>query len=265
MTVTNAMTAEQNDRNPPPVDWQRADWANDPRTPMWGGIVGELNAREQWSGAGAVNSINLGRACLSTFVRLFEATGDEPSVARVITAAVENTANRTQAAGDARELIAELRRLSSLTWEQIATIMQASRRTIHNWAAGKPISGGHREQLSRLVATLRYIDRGIGAMNRELLFSRTRDGQTAFDLLIDKRFDDVQTICGEGQGRVARAWAPVDRAALEKYARPSLRTQMEQWTSVEGKGADEPELLGNHSPDAPKKVARQPMKLRRRE
>src|SRR4030065_864926 len=49
----------------------------------------------------------------------------------------ENCENRPGAL--TANAIAEIRRLTGLTWGQIAEIFDVSRRTIHFWASGKPL------------------------------------------------------------------------------------------------------------------------------
>ena len=56
--------------------------------------------------------------------------------------------------------IMELRRLSGLTWEQIATLFNVARRSLHFWASGKPVNAPNEERLRRVLTT----DPGTGVM-----------------------------------------------------------------------------------------------------
>lgn len=98
-------------------------------------------------------------------------------------------------AGDA---IAELRRLSGLTWDQLARLFDVSRRSLHFWASGKPSTPANEERLQRLVAVLRKIDRGTGPATRAVLVTPLRDGRLPVDLLAEGRFDDVARVVGPG-------------------------------------------------------------------
>jgi DNA-binding transcriptional regulator YiaG len=103
-------------------------------------------------------------------------------------------------------VIAELRRLSGLTWEQLAQLFQVTRRSLHFWASGKPMTPAHRAHLDGLLATIRQIDRGSAGPNRELLMARHGD-TTAFELLERGEYDRVLALIGPGNAR-ARVRSP---------------------------------------------------------
>jgi len=75
-------------------------------------------------------------------------------------------ANETSSANGA---LSELRRLSGLSWDQLARIMGVSRRALHFWASGKPMARTNEEHLQRVLAAVRSIDRGSAAANRTAL------------------------------------------------------------------------------------------------
>ena len=85
--------------------------------------------------------------------------------------------------------IAELRRLSGLTWDQLARLFNVSRRALHFWASGKPMAPGNEEHLQRLLAVLRRIDRGTASANRGLLLAAQEDGRLPIDLLAVGDYD----------------------------------------------------------------------------
>jgi transcriptional regulator with XRE-family HTH domain len=87
---------------------------------------------------------------------------------------------QVERAGDA---IAELRRLSGLTWEQLARLFDVSRRSLHFWASGKAMTPANEEHLQRLLAVVRRIDRGSASATRADLLA-VRDGAIAFDLRV---------------------------------------------------------------------------------
>jgi len=103
--------------------------------------------------------------------------------------------------------IFELRRLSGLTWEELARLFEVSRRSVHFWASGKPMNSTNEERLGRLVAAIRKIDRGSGVATRAALLGASRTGQIPFDLLASGQYDRVLDLVGAGvamERRVAR-------------------------------------------------------------
>ena len=94
----------------------------------------------------------------------------------------------------------EIRRLSGLTWDQMARVFGVSQRTAHFWASGKPLTAANEERVSRLLGMLRRIDRGSAAKNRAALMEPGAGGVIPFDLLLDGRLGDAETALGVGQG-----------------------------------------------------------------
>lgn len=95
--------------------------------------------------------------------------------------------------------IADLRRVSGLTWEQLARLFGVSRRSVHFWASGKPMKPGHEEHLRRLVAVIWRIDRGSALRNRQVLFNASEGGESLpFDLLSAGRYEQAEAIMGPG-------------------------------------------------------------------
>jgi DNA-binding transcriptional regulator YiaG len=107
----------------------------------------------------------------------------------------------------ASELVRDLKALSGLTWEKIADLLEVSARTVHNWSAGLPIAEKKHHRLSELVAVVRFIDRGFGELNRELLLGNSVNGKTLFALLVAEDFEAVKTYLGAGPGRAKPASA----------------------------------------------------------
>ncbi len=90
--------------------------------------------------------------------------------------------------------IGELRRLSGLTWDQIARLFNVSRRSLHFWASGKAMTSANEEHLHRLLAVIRKVDRGSGAANRAVLLVALDDGTIPFDLLADGQYERVASL-----------------------------------------------------------------------
>lgn len=138
-------------------------------------------------------------------------SGTEPTT-RGLDAEVPEAGGRTG--------IAELRRVSGLTWDQLARVLGVARRSLHFWASGKPMLPANEERLHRVLATIRTIDRGDAAENRRILLRADRGGVIALDLLAAGRVDEVIRLVGT----VAAPRAPV-AVAISDRARARRRPQ----------------------------------------
>ncbi len=83
--------------------------------------------------------------------------------------------------------LAALRELSGLTWNQLARLFGVSRRAVHFWAEGRPLTPSHEEQLQRLLAVVQELDRGTPRANRALLLVARPGEPMVFDLLAAAR------------------------------------------------------------------------------
>lgn len=97
--------------------------------------------------------------------------------------------------------IMELRRLTGLTWDQLAHLFSISRRSLHLWASGKAMAPSNEEHLQRLLALIRRIDRGSASANRTALLAVGEDGTLPFDLLAAGQYDRVAALLGPGEAR----------------------------------------------------------------
>jgi DNA-binding transcriptional regulator YiaG len=97
-----------------------------------------------------------------------------------------------------QKALSELRRLSGLTWDQLAKLFNVSRRSLHFWASGQPLSRFNEEHLNRLLGTIRYIDRGSASLNRSLLLRPDGNGNPLFDLLVAVKYEEFKQIVGSG-------------------------------------------------------------------
>lgn len=97
--------------------------------------------------------------------------------------------------------ISELRRISGLTWEQLARLFRVSRRSVHFWASGRPMTAGNEEHLQRVLAAVRKLDRGSASSTRALLFRMAGDGSLPFDLLAAREYDRVVSALSSGAVR----------------------------------------------------------------
>jgi DNA-binding transcriptional regulator YiaG len=138
------------------------------------------------------------------------------------TSGYATSAPREEEKHDSGAAILELRRLTGLTWEQLARLFQVARRSVHFWASGKPLNSTNEEQLYRMLSTVRKIDRGSASENRTLLL-REHKGQIPFDLLAIGRYDEVVSLVGAGSGRASRKLRPLSHEAqVARAPRPPV-------------------------------------------
>ena len=116
------------------------------------------------------------------------------------------------------EAIMEIRRRSGLTWEELGDLFDVSRRSVHHWANGKPVTASHDQTIRRMLAAVRRLDQGDQVGTRALLLAVDQAmGVSALDLLKDGCFD-------EAMGRVAGAPLPgAHRILLSPAARDARR------------------------------------------
>jgi transcriptional regulator with XRE-family HTH domain len=130
-------------------------------------------------------------------------------------------------AGTIGATILEVRRLSGLTWEELAQILEVSRRTLHHWANGKPQSAQHEQRLQRLLGVLHHIDRGEAALNRSLLMTAHPAGGLMLDLLRNNQFQEVKSYLGEGQAERRQQRGSLPKEAQELRRPPAVIDLME--------------------------------------
>jgi DNA-binding transcriptional regulator YiaG len=111
--------------------------------------------------------------------------------------------------------IAEIRRLTGFTWDQLARLFRVSRRSVHFWASGKPMTSGHEEHLHRLLAVMRRIDRGSAGINRTELFAAHDEG-IPFDLLAAQAYDAAESLLGYSASQRFSAPRPSKEAMAAK-------------------------------------------------
>ena len=100
------------------------------------------------------------------------------------------------------EAVMEIRLRSGLTWEELGDLFDVSRRSVHHWANGKPVSARHDRMIRRMLAAIRHFDQDGQADTRALLLTVDQTtGVSALDLLKDGRFE-------EAVGRVEGVRAP---------------------------------------------------------
>jgi hypothetical protein len=98
----------------------------------------------------------------------------------------------------------ELRRLCGFTWDELATLFNVSRRSLHFWASGKPLNAPNEDHLRQVLDILHQIDTGNAQENRSRLLSKFSDGITPFELLTNKEYQAVIERLGSRTPRVKR-------------------------------------------------------------
>jgi DNA-binding transcriptional regulator YiaG len=126
-------------------------------------------------------------------------------------------------AGRAGSAIAELRRLSGLTWDQLARLFDVSRRSLHFWASGKAMTPSNEEHLQRVLGAVRKIDRGSAGANREALLAARGDGTVP----APTRYRLTSTATPRGtRRRPPGSRASSERPPAGQQARPSTAEQV---------------------------------------
>lgn len=92
--------------------------------------------------------------------------------------------------------INELRRLTGLTWDQVAQLFGVSRRSVHHWAGGKDMSAENERHLESVLSWLHGINRGTALLNRRALFAVDTSGVSAFDLLVLRDYPSALNMLG---------------------------------------------------------------------
>lgn len=160
------------------------------------------NERSRTSALGAMKHSDT-HSSIGSIISLISSgtTASRVSDDRGLLAAVDRTTSgitlRATGSPEAtQKSISELRRLSGLTWEQLAKLFNVSRRSLHFWASGQPLSCFNEEQLNRLLEAIQYIDRGSANLNRSLLLKGSNG--KFFDLLVAGQYEEFKKIVGCG-------------------------------------------------------------------
>jgi transcriptional regulator with XRE-family HTH domain len=112
-----------------------------------------------------------------------------------------------------QQAVNELRKLSGLTWEQLANLFDVSRRSVHFWASGQPLAVAHEEKLNRILDAVQYISLGSASLNRSLLMGLGKDGRSYLELLAAGEYAEVKRLLGVGNAHTKPQLAPLAAAA----------------------------------------------------
>lgn len=117
-------------------------------------------------------------------------------------------------------LLRELRTCSQLTYEELAPLLGVSRRTLHSWNSGSPISARretHLRKVTEAVKALSGVARSAGRSTRSALLDQTPEGLRPFDLIADGHY---QAAVDAVSGRRTQVEAPA------RPERDSVATQL---------------------------------------
>ncbi|MDP9412718.1 MAG: hypothetical protein M3Q08_01215 [Pseudomonadota bacterium] len=124
--------------------------------------------------------------------RIVMASEESVVFAEVVTEIPEARAGRADndhARTAAQDLVDRIRAASGLTLEEIAPLLQISRRALQKWRAGAAISTGNERRLRNLADVIDRIATADEQTTRRRLLDRQAGSVSAYDLLSEERFD----------------------------------------------------------------------------
>jgi hypothetical protein len=87
--------------------------------------------------------------------------------------------------------IYDVRRLTGLTWDELATLFKVNRRSVHYWANGGTLKPHHARHLSCVLDTVRQFERRGAALARLALLTPNAEGVRPIDLLAQGRYTNA--------------------------------------------------------------------------
>lgn len=117
-----------------------------------------------------------------------------------------------------RAAVNELRRISGLTWEQVAQAFGVSRRSVHLWASGGAMTRDHQDRLWALLKVVRAADRGDASDNRAALLAVGSEGKSPLELLCAGDWSGARALLGVGVVRPSATRTPLSPAAQAERA-----------------------------------------------
>lgn len=94
--------------------------------------------------------------------------------------------------------ILEMRRISGLTWDDLAGLFGVTRRAIHHWANGNPLKPEHIRQVHDVLRVMRFVARASAEETRAALLTPVAAGRTPLQLLKARDLDSVLALLGNG-------------------------------------------------------------------
>ncbi len=99
----------------------------------------------------------------------------------------------------ASENVFEIRQLTGYSWAKIGKLLNVDRRTINNWAQGRPVREENQSHVAMVLSAIRYIDRGDIEKNQELLERKILGTRTAFRELAEGNAEGVKRTLSFGE------------------------------------------------------------------
>ncbi|NLH70958.1 MAG: helix-turn-helix transcriptional regulator [Brooklawnia sp.] len=96
-----------------------------------------------------------------------------------------------ETAASPAQRISELRTLTGLTTEQVGRLFGVSRRSVHNWINGNPMSPQHEERAAKLLAIVQALPGPTAAERRGALLDSSR-GTSLFHQLVAARAESAR-------------------------------------------------------------------------
>lgn len=126
----------------------------------------------------------------------------------------------------AREVVIELRRVSGLTWAQLATLLNLSRQSVHSWASGKPLASEREMHLHRVADVVTAAKLETPDRTRTALIT-AHDGRSAFDMLATGDYDGARELLAQSSPPSSQAGpSQVPDVTYDTRARLSARTML---------------------------------------
>lgn len=121
-------------------------------------------------------------------------------------------------------MLQRLRRLSGLSWGEIARAVGVSRRTIHNWLAGARVAGVHLTRLLELSRLVDIVATGSVEATRTVLMQPNANGRSILDdLALAARPARRRPLASVSVGDLV---TPVDETASVSLQRPQRRSSL---------------------------------------
>jgi DNA-binding transcriptional regulator YiaG len=164
----------------------------------------------------------LGKAVYNLFIRVggmlavFSTTSLDRAAEQELALLPQDQTNsgvQTQEPQSSSSALLELRRVSGLTWDQLARLFGVTRRSLHFWVSGKPLNPVNEERLHKLLATIRKLNRGSAGETRSLLLSVREDGVIPYEFLIEGQYEAVVSLLGPGQALSRSQLSPLSIAS----------------------------------------------------
>ena len=121
-------------------------------------------------------------------------------------------------------MLQRLRRLSGLSWGEIAQAVGVSRRTIHNWLTGARVAAVHHGRLLELGRVVDIVSTGSAESTRMALMQPSANGRSILDdLALAARPARTRPLSSVSVGDLV---TPVDETASVSQQRPQRRSSL---------------------------------------